>query len=80
MHMVSSLSCFALLHRPIWPLVLRHLDWGNQTIVPVPAKQPWRILVNKPHGSTMNCYTTTMKQYTAKSRADFLEQTVFENI
>ena len=43
-----------------YPSSLFHWYWGNQTVVPVSSKQPWRLRVNEPHHTTKN--TNTEKQ------------------
>ena len=49
MHTVFALLCFVVvIHWLIFPYPsgLLHWHWGNLTIAPVPAKQPWWIWIN----------------------------------
>ena len=69
MHTVFALLCFVVvIHWLIFPYPSGLLHWhcGNQTIVPMPAKQPWWIWINTSCEFIMNDYITTTKQSTTK--------------
>ena len=79
MHTVFALLCFVVvIHWPIFPYPsgLLHWHFGNLTIAPVPAKQPWWIWINTSCEIIMNDYITTTKQSTTKPCAYFLGYTV----
>ena len=79
MHTVFALLCFVVvIHWLIFPYPsgLLHRHWGNLTIAPVPAKQPWWIWINTSCEFIMNDYITTTKQSTTKPCAYFLGCTV----
>ena len=79
MHTVFALLCFVVvIHWLIFPYPsgLLHWHWGNLTIAPVPAKQPWWIWINTSCEFIMNDCITTTKQSTAKPCAYFLGYTV----
>ena len=79
MHTVFALLCFVVvIHWLIFPysLGLLHWHWGNLTIAPVPAKQPWWIWINTSCEFIMNDCITTTKQSTTKPCAYFLGCTV----
>ena len=59
-----------------YPSGLVHWHWGNHTIAPVPAKQPWRLCVHKSWESIQYYSVTTTKQSTTKLYAYFLGYTV----
>ena len=59
-----------------YPSGLLHGHCGNLTITPVPAKQPWWILINTSCEFIMNDCITTTKQSTTKPCAYFLGYTV----
>ena len=76
---VFALLCFVVvIHWLIFPYPsdLLHWHWGNLTIAPVPAKQPWWIWINTSCEFIMNDYITTTKQSTTKPCAYFLGYTV----
>ena len=80
MHTVFALLCFVVvIHWLIFPYPSGLLHWhcGNQTIAPVPAKQPWWIWINTSCECTMHDCITTTKQSTTKPCAYFLGYTVF---
>ena len=75
MHTVFALLCFVVvIHWLIFPYPsdLLHWHWGNLTIAPVPAKQPWWIWINTSCEFIMNDCITTTKQSTTKPCAYFL--------
>ena len=77
-HMVFALLCFVVvIHWLIFPYPsgLLHWHWGNLTIAPVPAKQPWWIWINTSCEFIMNDCITTTKQSTTNPCAYFLEYT-----
>ena len=79
MQTVFALLCFVvIIHWLIFPYPSGLLHWhcGNLTIAPVPAKQPWWILINTPYEFIMNDCITTTKQSTTKPCAYFLGYTV----
>ena len=79
MHTVFVLLCFVVvIHWLIfsYPSGLLHWHCGNLTIAPVPAKQPWWILINTSCEFIMNDCITTTKQSTTKPCAYFLGYTV----
>ena len=79
MHTVFALLCFVVvLHWLIFPYPsgLLHCHCGNLTIAPVPAKQPWWILINTSCEFIMNDCITTTKQSTTKPCAYVLGYTV----
>ena len=79
MHTVFALLCFVVvIHWLIFPYPsgLLHWHWGNLTIAPVPAKQPWWIWINTSCEFIMNDCITTTKQSTTKPCAYFLRYTV----
>ena len=79
MHTVFALLCFVVvIHWLIspYPSGLLHWHWGNLTIAPVPAKQPWWIWINTSCEFIMNDCITTTKQSTTKPCAYFLGYTV----
>ena len=79
MHTVFALLCFVVvIHWLIFPYPsgLLHWHWGNLTIAPVPAKQPWWIWINASCEFIMNDCITTTKQSTTKPCAYFLGYTV----
>ena len=79
MHTVFALLCFVVvIHWLIflYPSGLLHWHWGNLTIAPVPAKQPWWIWINTSCEFIMNECITTTKQSTTKPCAYFLGYTV----
>ena len=74
-----ALLCFVVvIHWLIFPYPsgLHHWHWGNLTIAPVPAKQPWWIWINTSYEFIMNDCITTTKQSTTKPCAYFLGYTV----
>ena len=74
-----ALLCFVVvIHWLIFPYPsgLLHWHWGNLTIAPVPAKQPWWIWINTSCEFIMNDCITTTKQSTTKPCAYFLGYTV----
>ena len=80
MHTVFALLCFVVvIHWLIFPYPsgLLHWHWGNLTIAPVPAKQPWWIWINTSCEFIMNDCITTTKQSTTKLCAYFLGYTVY---
>ena len=80
MHTVFALLCFVVvIHWLIFPYPSGLLQWhcGNPTIAPVPAKQPWWILINTSCEFIMNDCITTTKQSTTKPCAYFLGYTVY---
>ena len=79
MHTVLALLCFVVvIHWLIFPYPSGSLHWhyGNLTIAPVPAKQPWWIWINTSCEFIMNDCITTTKQSTTKPCAYFLGYTV----
>ena len=79
MHTVFALLCFVVvIHWLIFPYPsgLLHWHWGNLTIVPVPAKQPWWIWINTSCEFIMNDCITTTKQSTTKPCTYLLGYTV----
>ena len=69
MHTVFALLCFVVvIHWLIFPYPsgLLHWHWGNLTIAPVPAKQPWWIWINTSCEFIMKDCITTTKQSTTK--------------
>ena len=79
MHTVFALLCFVVvIHWLIFPYPsgLLHWHWGNLTIAPVPAKQPWWIWINTSCEFITNDCITTTKQSTTKSCAYYLGYTV----
>ena len=79
MHTVFALLCFVVvIHWLIfqYPSGLLHWHWGNLTIAPVPAKQPWWIWINTSCSFIMNDCITTTKQSTTNPCAYFLGYTV----
>ena len=79
MHTVFALLCFVVvIHWLIFPYPsgLLHWHWGNLTIAPVPAKQPWWIWINTSCEFIINDCITTTKQSTTKPCAYFLGYTV----
>ena len=79
MHTVFALLCFVVvIHWLIFPYPsgLLHWHFGNLTIAPVPAKQPWWIWINTSGEFMMNDCITTTKQSTTKPCAYFLGYTV----
>ena len=79
LHTVFALLCFVVvIHLPIFPYPsgLLHWHYGNLTIAPVPAKQPWWIWINTSCEFIMNDCITTTKQSTTKPCAYFLGYTV----
>ena len=79
MHTVFALLCFVVvIHWLIFPYPsgLLHWHYGNLTIAPVPAKQPWWIWINTSCEFIMNDCITTTKQSTTKPCACFLGLTV----
>ena len=80
MHTVFALLCFVVvIYWLIFPNPSGLLHWhcGNLTIAPVPAKQPWWILINTSCEFIMNECITTTKQSTTKPCAYFLGYTVY---
>ena len=80
MHTVFALLCFVVvIHWLIFPYPsgLLHWHYGNLTIAPVPAKQPWWIWINTSCEFIMNDCITTTKQSTTKPCAYFLGYTVW---
>ena len=78
-HTVFALLCFiVVIHWLIFPYPpgLLHWHYGNLTIAPVPAKQPWWIWINTSCEFIMNDCITTTKQSTTKPCAYFLGYTV----
>ena len=78
MHTVFALLCFVVvIHWLVFPYPSGLLHWhcGNQTIAPVPAKQPWWIWINASCEFIMNDCITTTKQSTTKPCAYFLGYT-----
>ena len=77
MHTVFALLCFVVvIHWLIFPYPsgLLHWHWGNLTIAPVPAKQPWWIWINTSCEFIMNdCITTTSRPvaYSCQTLAPF---------
>ena len=74
-----ALLCFVVvIHWLIFPYPsgLLHWHYGNLTIAPVPAKQPWWIWINTSCELIMNDCITTTKQSTTKPCAYFLGYTV----
>ena len=74
-HTALSLLCFVVVMYWLiytYPSGLLHWHWGNLTIAPVPAKQPWWIWVNASCEFIMDDYITTTKQSTTKPCARFL--------
>ena len=79
MHTVFALMCFVVVAHSLifpYPSGLLHRHWGNLTIAPVPAKQPWWIWINISCEFIMKDYITTTKQSTTKPCAYFLGYTV----
>ena len=79
MHTVFALLCFVVvIHWLIFPYPsgLLHWHYGNLTIAPVPAKQPWWIWINTSCEFILNDSITTTKQSTTKPCAYFLGYTV----
>ena len=79
MHTVFASLCFVVvIHWLIFPYPsgLLHWHYGNLTIAPVPAKQPWWIWINTSCEFIMNDCITTTKQSTTKPCAYFLGFTV----
>ena len=79
MHTVFALLCFVVvIHWLIFPYPsgLLHWHFGNLTIAPVPAKQPWWIWINTSCEFILNDSITTTKQSTTKPCAYFLGYTV----
>ena len=79
MHTVFALLCFVVvIHWLIFPYPSGLLHWlyGNLTIAPVPAKQPWWIWINTSCEFIMDDSMTTTKQSTTKPCAYFLGYTV----
>ena len=79
MHTVFALLCFVVvIHWLIFPYPPGLLRWhfGNLTIAPVPAKQPWWIWINTSCEIIMNDYITTTKQSTTKPCPYLLGYTV----
>ena len=79
MHTVFALLCFVVvIHWLIFPYPpgLVYWHYGNLTIAPVPAKQPWWIWINTSCEFIMNDCITTTKQSTTKPCAYFLGYTV----
>ena len=79
MHTVFVLLCFVVvIHWLIFPYPsgLLHWHFGNLTIAPVPAKQPWWIWIYTSCEFIMNDCITTTKQSTTKPCAYFLGYTV----
>ena len=79
MHTVFALLCsVVVIHWLIFPYSsgLLHWHWGNRTIAPVPAKQPWWIWINTSCELIMNDCITTTKQSTTKPCAYLLGYTV----
>ena len=79
MHTVFALLCFVVvIHWLIYPYPsgLLHWHYGNLTVAPVPAKQPWWIWINTSFEFIMNDDITTTKQSTTKPCAYFLGYTV----
>ena len=79
MHTVFALLCFVVvIHWLIFPYPsgLLHWHWGNLTIAPVPAKQPWWIWINTSCEFIMNDCITTTKQNITKPCSYFLGYTV----
>ena len=77
---VFALLCFVVvIHWLIFPYPsgLLHWHYGNLTIAPVPAKQPWWIWINTSCEFIMNDCITTTKQSTTKPCAYFLGYTVY---
>ena len=82
MHTVLALLCFVVvIHWLIFPYPsgLLHWHFGNLTIAPVPAKQPWWIWINTSCEFIMNDCITTTKQITTKLCAYFLGYTVVKS-
>ena len=80
MHTVFALLCFVVvIHWLIFPYPsgLLHWHYGNLTIAPVPAKQPWWIWINTSCEFIMNDCVTLTKQNTTKPCAYFLGYTVW---
>ena len=80
MHTVFALLCFVVvIHWLIFPYPTGLLHWhfGNLTIAPMPAKQPWWIWINTSCEFIMNDCITTTKQSTTKPCAYFLGYTVW---
>ena len=80
MHTVFALLCsVVVIHWLIFPYPSGLLHWhcGNLTIAPVPAKQPWWILINTSCEFNMNDCITTTKQSTTKPCAYSLGYTVW---
>ena len=83
MHAVFALLCFVVaIHWLIFPYPsgLLHWHYGNLTIAPVPAKQPWWIWINTSCEFIMNYCITTTKQSTTKPCAYFLGYTVIHQL
>ena len=83
MHTVFALLCFVVvIHWLIFPYPsgLLHWHFGNLTIAPVPAKQPWWIEKNTSCEFIMNDCITTTKQCTTKPCAYFLGYTVYTKL
>ena len=83
MHTVFALLCFVVvIHWLIFPYPsgLLHWHYGNLTIAPVPAKQPWWIWINTSCEFIMNDWITTTKQSTTKPCAYFLGYTVSRGV
>ena len=59
-----------------YPSGVLHWHYGNLTIAPVPAKQPWWIWINTSCELIMNDCITTTTQSTTKPCAYFLGYTV----
>ena len=81
MHTVFALLCFVVvIHLTDFPYPSGLLHWhcGNLAIAPVPAKQPWWILINTSCEFIMNDCITTTKQSTTKQCAYFLGYTVMK--
>ena len=81
MHTDFALLCFVVvIHWLIFPYPSGLLHWhcGNQTIAPVPAKQPWWIWINTSCEFIMNNCITTTKQSSTKPCAYFLGYTVLQ--
>ena len=81
MHTVFALLCFVVvIHWLIFPYPSGLLHWhcGNQTIVPVPAKQLWWIWINTSCEFIMDDCITTTKQSTTKPCAYFVGYTVHQ--
>ena len=83
MHTVFALRCFVVvIHWLIFPYPpgFLHWHWGNLTIAPVPAKQPWWIWINTSCEFIMNDCIATAKQSTTKPCAYFLGYTVLAGV